>query len=305
MRFRAARSLGWKPKVRKPPVPRLATARREPGLRSHAMLPYADENPSDGPPAMTIGLILLNLFIFLMGLRLDERQLFELHVNNGFIPARIEQLYDPAVQVAVPADAVFRFGQHVQHLPIMLVLPPNRGQILMTVVTCQFLHGGWMHLLGNMLFLWIFGNNVEERLGHLAYLLFYLIGGIFSMLAHYLMNPDSVVPTIGASGAVATILGAYAVSWPHATIRLLLPLGFLFIPLRLPAYIVLGFWFGSQLLDGLLKWDVELSGGVAFFAHIGGFVFGAVVMLVVNKLREERALRETQQSGDLENSHPV
>ncbi len=249
------------------------------------MLPYADDNPADGPPVMTSGLILLNLFIFLMGLRLDERQLFELHVNNGFIPARIEQLFDPSLEVAVPAEAVVRFGQHVQHLPIMLPLPPNRGQILLTLVTCQFLHGGWMHLLGNMLFLWIFGNNVEDRLGHLAYLLFYLLGGIVSMLAHYLVNPASVVPTIGASGAVATILGAYAVSWPHARIHALLPLGFIFIPLKLPAYLVLGFWFGSQLLDGWLKWDVELSGGVAFFAHIGGFVFGAGVMALVNQIK--------------------
>lgn len=258
----------------------------EPGLRSNTMLPYADENPADGPPLVTGGLILLNLFIFLMGLRLDERQLFELHVNNGFIPARIEQLFDPAAEVHVPANAVARFGPFLVHLPRVMALPPNRGQILTTLITCQFLHGGWMHLLGNMLFLWIFGNNVEDRLGHLAYLLFYLIGGIAAMLAHYLVHPESVVPTIGASGAVATILGAYAVSWPHARIHALLPLGIIFIPLELPAYLVLGFWFASQLLDGWLKWGVELGGGVAFFAHIGGFVFGAAVMLVVNKLRE-------------------
>lgn len=254
------------------------------------MLPYADENPAEGPPVVTGGLILLNVFIFLMGLRLDERQLFELHVNNGFIPARIEQLFDPTIEVYVPADAVFRFGAHVRHLPVMLPLPPNRGQILTTLVTCQFLHGGWMHLLGNMLFLWIFGNNVEDRLGHVGYLLFYLVGGIVAMLAHYAMSPTSVVPTIGASGAVATILGAYAITWPHARIHALLPLGILFIPLRMPAYFVLGFWFVSQLLDGLLKWDVELSGGVAFFAHIGGFVFGAAVMALGNSLREEKAL---------------
>jgi len=249
------------------------------------MLPYADDNPADGPPVMTIGLILLNLFIFLMGLRLDERQLFELHVNNGFIPARIEQLFDPTVEVAVPANAVLRFGPHIKHLPIMLPLPPNRGQILLTLVTCQFLHGGWMHLLGNMLFLYIFGNNVEDRLGHLAYLLFYLVGGIAAMLAHYLVNPVSVIPTIGASGAVATILGAYAVTWPHSRIHTILPLGIIFIPLQLPAYLVLGFWFGSQLLDGWLKWGVDLGGGVAFFAHVGGFIFGAAVMALVNQIK--------------------
>jgi len=252
------------------------------------MLPYADENPADGPPIITLGLILLNVFIFLLGLRLDERQLFELHVNHGFIPARIEQLFDPNAPVAVPANAVVRFGRVIQHLPIMLQLPPNRGQILQSLITCQFLHGGWMHLLGNMLFLYIFGNNVEDRLGHLTYLLFYLAGGIAAMLAHYAMNPASVVPTIGASGAVAAVLGAYAVSWPHARIHALLPLGILFIPLELPAYIVLGFWFVSQLLDGWLKWGVELGGGVAFFAHVGGFVFGAVVMALGNKWRGEK-----------------
>ncbi len=258
------------------------------------MLPYADDNPADGPPVVTIGLILLNVFVFLLGLRLDERQLFELHVNNGFIPARIEKLYDPATrrvlvtrEIHVPKNEVARFGPFLVQLPDTLPLPPDRGSVLKTLITCQFLHGGWMHLLGNMLFLWIFGNNVEDRLGHLGYLFFYLVGGVASMGAHYLMHPDSVVPTIGASGAVAAILGAYAVTWPHARIHTFIPLGIIFIPLELPAYVVLGFWFGSQLLDGWLKWDVELGGGVAFFAHIGGFVFGAVVMLVINKAREE------------------
>jgi membrane associated rhomboid family serine protease len=159
-----------------------------------------------------------------------------------------------------------------------------------TLVTSQFLHGGWFHLLGNMLYLWIFGNNVEDRFGRAGFLAFYLFGGVLAGLSQVAIDPTSTVPTIGASGAIAAILGAYFVLFPRARVTTLVFLGFFYQLIDVPAIIVLGFWFVLQLIDGLTSLGaVQSSGGVAFFAHIGGFVVGALLtrlmMLVVPRLR--------------------
>ena len=146
-----------------------------------------------------------------------------------------------------------------------------------TLVTSQFLHGGWLHLLGNMLYLWIFGNNVEDRLGRFGFLVFYLVGGVVAALAQVAVDPTSSAPTIGASGAIAATLGAYIVLFPGARVTSLIFLGFFYQLLNIPAVIVLGFWFLLQLVDGFASLGVSQSGGVAFFAHIGGFVFGILV----------------------------
>jgi membrane associated rhomboid family serine protease len=152
----------------------------------------------------------------------------------------------------------------------------------LTLVTSQFLHGGWLHILGNMLYLWIFGNNVEDRLGRLGFLVFYLVGGVVAGLTQVAIGPDSPVPTIGASGAIAATLGAYVVSFPRARITSLVFLGFFYQLIDVPAVIVLVFWFVLQLIDGIASLGMtDASGGVAFFAHIGGFVFGALVGLAV------------------------
>jgi rhomboid family protein len=148
-----------------------------------------------------------------------------------------------------------------------------------TLVTSQFLHGGWLHLLGNMLYLWIFGNNVEDRLGRVGFLLFYLIGGVVAALAQVAVDPTSSAPTIGASGAIAATLGAYIVLFPRARVTSLIFLGFFYQLLNIPAVVVLGFWFLLQLVDGFASLGVAQSGGVAFFAHIGGFVLGVLVGL--------------------------
>jgi membrane associated rhomboid family serine protease len=148
-----------------------------------------------------------------------------------------------------------------------------------TLVTSQFLHGGWLHLLGNMLYLWIFGNNVEDRFGRLGFLLFYLGGGAVAALTQVAVDPTSSVPTIGASGAIAATLGAYIVLFPRARVTSLIFLGFFYQLLNIPAVIVLGFWFVLQLVDGFASLGIAQSGGVAFFAHIGGFVLGAMVGL--------------------------
>lgn len=146
------------------------------------------------------------------------------------------------------------------------------------LVTSLFLHGNLLHLAGNMLYLWIFGDNVEEAMGHSNYILFYLLGGLLASMAHILANPFSNVPTVGASGAIAAVLGAYWVLYPHSRVYTLIPLGFIVRLAVLPAVFVLGLWFVFELVQGFLSLGGPMDvGGVAFWAHIGGFVVGALV----------------------------
>ncbi len=145
------------------------------------------------------------------------------------------------------------------------------------IFTSMFMHAGLAHIAGNMLYLWIFGDNVEDRLGHAMYLAFYLVGGVVASLTHFLTGPDSQVPTVGASGAIAAVLGAYLVLFPQSRIVTFIPLGFFMRLTVVPAIIVLGFWFILQLFSGVLSMGGPDIGGVAFWAHIGGFVAGVVM----------------------------
>jgi membrane associated rhomboid family serine protease len=164
----------------------------------------------------------------------------------------------------------------------------GRGEFLsgesVTLLSSQFLHGGWLHLLGNLLYLWIFGNNVEDRMGRPGFLIFYLTGGVVAALTQVAIDPQSPIPTIGASGAIAATLGAYLVFYPGARVTSLVFLGFFYQLVKIPAAIVLVLWFGLQLIDGIGSLGATQDGGVAFFAHIGGFVFGAVVAWILNAL---------------------
>jgi membrane associated rhomboid family serine protease len=157
------------------------------------------------------------------------------------------------------------------------------------IFTSMFMHGGLAHLAGNMLYLWIFGDNVEDRLGRFGYLVFYLAGGVVASLAHILTNPGSQIPTVGASGAIAAVLGAYLVMYPQSRVATFIPLGFFMRLTMLPASIVLGLWFVLQLFNGFLSLGGPDVGGVAFWAHIGGFVTGLVVGLFF------RGRRQTQE----------
>jgi membrane associated rhomboid family serine protease len=160
------------------------------------------------------------------------------------------------------------------------------SQATIGVVTSMFLHGSWLHVLGNMLFLWIFGNNVEDRLGRVGFALFYLAGGITAALAQVAIAPQSEIPLVGASGAIAAALGAYIVLFPGSRILSIVFLGFFYQLLEVPALIVLGYWFVLQLISGIGAFGAETAqGGVAFFAHIGGFVMGAVVGLLLRVVR--------------------
>ena len=177
-------------------------------------------------------------------------------------------------------------------VPGRLTAAWGRGEFLsgesMTLLTSQFLHAGWLHLLGNLLYLWIFGNNVEDRFGRVGFLLFYLTGGVVAGLAQVAIDPGSTIPTIGASGAIAATLGAYLVLYPGARVTSLIFLGFFYQLVRIPAAIVLGLWFLLQLIEGVGSLGPIEGGGVAFFAHIGGFAFGALVAWLIRLLGSDQ-----------------
>ncbi|MGE5223571.1 MAG: rhomboid family intramembrane serine protease [Omnitrophica WOR_2 bacterium] len=164
------------------------------------------------------------------------------------------------------------------------VIPTNilAGNHLLTLFTSMFLHGGWLHLIGNMLFLWVFGDNVEAVLGHIGYLIFYLIGGIVASLSHVLMNSTSTLPSLGASGAIAAVLGAYIVMFPRSQVRVLIFYGIGFWVTRVTAIFFLGIWIITQLFNGFASLGVPTSqtSGVAVWAHVGGFVLGFIIGLV-------------------------
>ncbi len=218
------------------------------------MIPLRDANPTRRPSIVTLTIVIACSVAFAWELGLGagsgDAALNRLILDWGVVPARLTAAW-------------------------------GRGDILSvdtaTLITSQFLHGGWLHLLGNMLYLWIFGNNVEDRFGRLGFLLFYLAGGAVAGLAQVAVDPGSGAPTIGASGAIAATLGAYIVLFPRARVTSLIFLGFFYQLLNIPAVVVLGFWFLLQLVDGFASLGVAQSGGVAFFAHIGGFVLGAMV----------------------------
>jgi membrane associated rhomboid family serine protease len=223
------------------------------------VIPLRDANPTRHTPVVTLALIAACFVIFAYELgRLGSggTDALDAFVTEwGIVPAEL--------------SAAWASGT-------------NLGGEALTLITSQFLHGGWLHLLGNMLFLWIFGNNVEDRLGRIRFLVFYLVGGTVAGLTQVAINPESTIPTIGASGAIAATLGAYLVLFPRARITSLVFLGFFYQLIDVPAVVVLVFWFLLQLIDGIASLGVtDASGGVAFFAHIGGFVFGALVGLVI------------------------
>jgi membrane associated rhomboid family serine protease len=243
------------------------------------MFPLYDDNPATRPAIVTYLLIAINVLvlIYMTLLPLDQRQL--LVFDHGFIPVRTRQLTtDQALQIPFERLAVDQRTGRIVKLEQNHLIEPNRFAVLSTLFTCMFMHGGWMHLIGNMWFLKIFGNNIEDRLGHSVYLFFYLLGGLLATAGHWLQDPNSVIPVIGASGAVAAILGAYAVTFPHARIHTLVFL-FVFITFwDLPAMFVLGAWFIGQLFAAQQDLVGGTGQGVAFVAHVAGFVAGAALM---------------------------
>lgn len=219
------------------------------------LFPIRDAIPSRIPPVVNLGLIAACCLVFTYQIALgpDVERFF---LAAAFIPARL-------------------FGS----LPSAVGVPDYglAGNVV-TIVLSMFMHGGWLHIIGNMWFLYVFGDNVESALGHGRYLLFYLAGGATASLAHAVTQPSSVVPTVGASGAIAAVLGAYLVIYPHSRVHTLVFLGIFVTVAELPAVVMLGFWFLLQFLEGTLSLAAQpTGGGVAWFAHIGGFLFGVAV----------------------------
>ncbi len=232
------------------------------------MIPLRDANPTRRPPVVTLILIGLCGIVFAWELGVlasgGERALEAFFRDHGVVPAEL--------------SAAIGEGD--------LLSQPTAG-----VLTSLFLHGGWLHLAGNMLYLWIFGNNIEDRFGRLGFLGFYLLGGIAAAAAQVAIDPGSTVPMVGASGAIAAALGAYLVLFPRARILSLVFLVFFYQLIEVPALLVLGFWFLLQVVDGVTSLGAtSADGGIAFFAHIGGFVAGVVVGLLVRG-RPGRPLR--------------
>jgi len=212
------------------------------------MIPLRDDVPIRIAPTVTIALVALNVAVFLYELSLEGQ------THGG-----LEKFIDSFAVV-----------------PRALLAPQPNLRTWLTPFTSMFLHGGFLHIAGNMLYLWIFGNNVEDLLGHARYLVFYLFCGLVAMATHVASAPDSSVPMIGASGAISGVLGAYAVSYPTARIRTLIPLGFIWTTVYLPALVLLALWFAMQILSGALQGSS--GGGVAWWAHVGGFIAGAVLV---------------------------
>lgn len=222
------------------------------------MIPLRDANPTRRTPVVTFGLIAMNVFAFLAELRIEASS-----------PAALDEFFGRWGAVPAAITASIEAGD--------LASPAMIG-----ILTSLFLHGGWLHLGGNMLFLWIFGNNIEDRLGHLRFLGFYLLGGVVAALAQVWIEPGSTIPLVGASGAIAAALGAYIVIYPRARILSLVFFGWFFQLVEIRAIFVLGYWFILQLVDGLASLGASTAqGGVAFFAHIGGFIVGAAAGLAV------------------------
>jgi membrane associated rhomboid family serine protease len=252
------------------------------------LFPFHDNNPTHRFPAVTVGLVAVNLLVWVWLWLQPPLRETEVIYRRGFIPARVLTLpRGQAIEIRVPVPMeetgtgvpVDELGRPVpaETRVLAVQLEASSWQVAASLFTSMFLHAGWAHVLGNMWFLWLFGNNVEDRLGPVVYLLFYVGGGLVAVFCHWLTNPSDVTPVVGASGAVSAVLGAYAVSWPKARIRTVLFLGIIMV-IELPALAVLGFWMLQQLLEAVNAINLNLSGGVAWWAHIGGFVAGAAAM---------------------------
>ncbi|MBI4459091.1 MAG: rhomboid family intramembrane serine protease [Acidobacteria bacterium] len=228
------------------------------------MIPLRDSIPRSRFPFLTLALITLNCAIFVQEL------LWPAPVRSRMIEA----------YALVPARTVGFF----------LGLSVPVSQAILPFFSSMFLHGGWMHLIGNMWFLWIFGDNVEDRLGHLRYFWLYLGSGLAGAVVHVFFNPSSSLPTVGASGAIAGVMGAYLITFPGSRILTLVPIFFFLTTVEVPAYLILIYWLLLQFLSGVASISLAQSvGGVAWFAHIGGFLAGIVLMLALRKSRRSRA----------------
>jgi membrane associated rhomboid family serine protease len=250
------------------------------------MFPISDDNPTLRTPVMTIALLVVTWAVWLLVQGAGNPEPLAISVCNlGLVPGELTGLARLGEQVPLGIINGQPMACEVDHNAINWATP----------ILSMFLHGSWSHIIGNSLYLWVFGNNVEDSMGRGRFLAFYLITGVLAAAAHIAIGPSSPVPTVGASGAISGIMGAYLVLYPKVAVRTYFPPIFLF---HVPAWAVLIMWFGSQLLSGLPQLqplDRNVSGGVAVWAHIGGFVAGAAL---IYWFRDAEFLRRRRAGAD-------
>ncbi len=241
------------------------------------MFPYKDDNPTELPAIVTVGIIAANVLVwlFIQGMGSPE-PLVRSVCDLGLVPGELLRTAKPGSGVEL-APGLF-----------CVVETPHYS----TLLTSMFTHGGWLHLIGNMVFLWVFGNNIEDVMGHGRFIVFYLLCGVAAAGAQMLITPNSIVPMVGASGAISGVLGAYLLLYPRVRVHTLLFLGFYATTVALPAYLMLGYWIFLQLLGGLGSLSGVDRGGAAFFAHIGGFAAG---LALIRLFASDDALRRRPQ----------
>ncbi len=235
------------------------------------MIPLKDDNPTNSTPIITYIIIGICVVVFLLEISSPNYSSGALFYSWGVIPASLVH------NLQVPEE-IYR-------------VPP-----MATLITSMFMHGGFMHLIGNMLYMWIFADNIEDELGKTKFIIFYILSGIAAALTQVYMNTESTVPMVGASGAIGGVLGAYIVNHPRAKVLVLIPLGFFTQIIKVPAIFVLGIWFILQFVSS--AFSSSSGGGVAYGAHIGGFIFGAIAILFFNRgvkrsIRKKNISRKT------------
>lgn len=230
------------------------------------MLPFKDNIPSRRVPFVTWGLIGINVIVFIFEL-MEGANLDQVFFQFGMVPAYVTAgIYGPRYEI----------------IPFL---------------TSMFMHAGWLHIAGNMLYLYIFGDNVEDRMGHILFLFFYLLSGVGAGLLHLATDPSSMVPTVGASGAIAGVMGAYLVLYPKARVRSVVILLYIVRIMDIPAIIFLGFWFVLQFFSGVASIGAAEGGGVAFWAHVGGFIVGIAGGFLARLLTKDRAMEVITPGG--------
>jgi len=234
------------------------------------VFPIRDDNPSFMTPYATYGIVAANVlvWIFVQGLG-SEPRLSASVCTLGLIPGELLGTAQPGAALQIGPNTYCTISD---------------GAAWHTALTSMFMHGSWLHIISNMWFLWIFGNNVEDAMGHVRFLVFYLLCGLAAAGLQVLSDPDSIVPMVGASGAIGGVMGAYILLYPRVHVHMLVFLGFFVTTLAVPAVVMLGYWFLLQLLSGFASVGGQ-GGGVAFWAHVGGFVAGAILVLVFRDRR--------------------
>lgn len=233
------------------------------------VIPLKDDNPSRRVPIINFLLIVANLLVFVFQFFLLPQGPAYLIKTLGFVPYELHHATAVSLRSGVPAAV--------------------------TLFSAMFIHAGWLHIIGNMLYLFVFGDNVEDRLGHLRYLIFYLLCGIIAALVHAAIFPESRVPSVGASGAIAGVLAAYMICYPRARITTLIIIFFFFRIVRIPAIILLGLWIVLQVISGMTELSAR-AGGIAWFAHMGGFAAGLLLLLVMRPRAGSRQARDARRA---------